>query len=358
MRKSHGGHQKSLTASIAAGAALLALVLSPVSAAYLFQASVIGQDFGGGSMQQGGQGFGGGMQQGPGFGMPGMSAKSFAQLTKRAATANKAINKSEATFAKAATALDTCASKATESSQLSCYKTNGRKAMNALNTLCGRNMGDLLDSTPCDTRDAIRQALDDSDVETLLSTVSDAASTTDGVFSSARDAIQSKLEEADPANNTNDATDLNSTVVPTAPNTQQDMMNKQMMPTTPFKMNEDQMKKQKMFNAAPDATSGDKNFEGKDFNQFGITNPQTRTGITNPQTRTGITNPQTMPNDMGNFTTNPQGNFMPQSGFTQMGGQFMNQPPMGSQFNQPSSGFVPMNNQPPVNTTAPANQPQ
>ena len=49
MRKS-----RSLGASVAAGATLLALVLSPVSAAYLFQASVIGQAFGG--SQMGGQG--------------------------------------------------------------------------------------------------------------------------------------------------------------------------------------------------------------------------------------------------------------------------------------------------------------
>src|SRR3989338_4546416 len=72
MRKSHKkGHVHSLASSVAAGAAILALVLSPVSAAYLFQASVIGQGFGGmgggfGGSQMGGS-FGG-SQMGGSFG--------------------------------------------------------------------------------------------------------------------------------------------------------------------------------------------------------------------------------------------------------------------------------------------------
>lgn len=338
MRKSHGGHQKSLTASIAAGVALLALVLSPVSAAYLFQASVVGQDFGGS-----------GMQQGPSATMQRPDTTKF---SKRIAAASKAINKAEKDLTKASAALDKCADKKTESSQLSCYFTNGKKAMNSLNTLS--RYGDVVDSGPSDTRDTIRLLLevprDEFDADALLSAVSDALSAEDGVFVDARDAVQSRLDDL--ANmqemNTNTNQEFNNIPnVPTSKEGQQEMMKKQ-MPTTPFKMNEDQnqMGKQKMFNSAPDTKLGERNFEGKDFNQFGITNPQTRTGITNPQTMPNFMNNQ----QQGSFMPmNGNQPFMPQGDFNQMGNQFMNQPPMGGQFNQPSNSFAPMNNQPPMN---------
>ncbi len=55
MAKNHkGSRSRSLSVALSAGATLFALVLAPTSAAYLYQASVVGQNFGGPQMQGGG----------------------------------------------------------------------------------------------------------------------------------------------------------------------------------------------------------------------------------------------------------------------------------------------------------------
>ncbi|MFA7277631.1 MAG: hypothetical protein WC101_01410 [Candidatus Gracilibacteria bacterium] len=57
MAKNHkGSHRRSLSVALSAGATLFALVLAPTSAAYLYQTSVVGQNFGGPGQQMQGNG--------------------------------------------------------------------------------------------------------------------------------------------------------------------------------------------------------------------------------------------------------------------------------------------------------------
>lgn len=206
MRKLHKKGAHSFSVGVAAGSALLLLVLAPVSSAYLFESSVFGPNDGGGfpSADGGMQGSNQGMMQGPQNQGPMVNAAQFEKKAKKAlATVDKSEKKFQSLLSpvvkgEQADAFAICDNKSTPKSQASCYLSLSRKVVTALNPIC--RAGDIFEGAGCDEADAIRLAAQDLDPETLdtsdlITAINDASS----VFADARDAAGKKLEEVQSA---------------------------------------------------------------------------------------------------------------------------------------------------------------
>ena len=367
MRKSHKGHKKSLASSLAAGAALLALVLSPVSAAYLFQASVIGQDFGGGS--------GGGMQQqGPSFGGP-MGGQNFKGEITKAEKALDLLSKLTYDSTKCTAVKESSALYDEVSSELSELKdsfefldpqddaTEVKELTSKMAALKKELSAAKKDKTKAASKckkevkkaDKVLKALRSlplSDIDGAMEAMADFQACSSltrpqpmGGFNGPQGPMGGDMNDSD-----GDCANLGASLQATA-----DGLSAFVQERNDSAAEEETMKEQ--FKQERESNSK----MNQEFNKNTITNPQTmpttgdfsKFGTTNTQTmprndkqgfmpRTGITNPQTKTNDMNN-----QG-FMPQSGsnfMPQQGGQ-MTPPPAGGNMPPPPAGNMPP---PPMN---------
>ncbi len=365
MRKSHKGHKKSLASSLAAGAALLALVLSPVSAAYLFQASVIGQDFGG--QQMGGSQMGGGAG-GPSFGGP-MGGQNFkGEITKAEkaltllstltydSTKCSAVKDSSALYDEVSNELAEIKDSfefldpredATEIKELTSKMAALRKELSAAKkdktkaaSACKKEVKKAdkvlkaLRSLPLSDIDGAMDAMADFQACSSLTRPQPM-----GGFNGPQGPMGGDMNDSD-----GDCANLGASLQATADGLSAFAQDRKDSLDEESTMKE-QFKQERESNSKAN----------QEFNKNTITNPQTMptTGdfskfgtTTNTQTmprsdkqgfmpRTGITNPQTMPNDMNN-----QG-FMPQSGSNFMPQQAGQMPPAGSNFMPQQGGQMP-----------------
>lgn len=199
MRKLHKKGAHSFSVGVAAGSALLLLVLAPVSSAYLFESSAFGPNDGGGFPSADG-GMQGPMMQGPQNQGPMMNTAQFERKAKKAlATVDKSEKKYKSLLypivkGEQADAFAVCDDKSTPKSQANCYLSLSRKVVTALNPIC--RVGDIFEGAGCDEADAIRLAAQDLDPETLdTSDLMTAINDASNVFADARDTAAQNREE-------------------------------------------------------------------------------------------------------------------------------------------------------------------